>query len=65
PVVLDVVYTPWPTPLAYSALAAGCQIVSGLAVLLHQAVAQVELMTGRDAPIAQMRAALDAAVRSR
>ncbi len=65
PVVLDVVYTPWPTPLASSALAAGCQIVSGLAVLLHQAVAQVELMTGRCAPIAQMRAALDAAVRSR
>ena len=65
PVVLDVVYTPWPTPLACAALAAGCQIVSGLTVLLHQAVAQVELMTGHPAPIAQMRAALDAAVRSR
>jgi shikimate dehydrogenase len=65
PVLLDVVYTPWPTPLASSALAAGCQIVSGLAVLLHQAAAQVELMTGRCAPIAQMRTALDAAVRSR
>jgi shikimate dehydrogenase len=62
PVVLDVVYTPWPTPLAASALAAGCRIVSGLAVLLHQAVAQIELMTGYPAPIAQMRAALDAAV---
>ncbi|HJT03342.1 MAG TPA: shikimate dehydrogenase [Pseudonocardiaceae bacterium] len=65
PVVLDVVYTPWPTPLARAALAAGCQIVSGLAVLLHQAVAQVELMTGCYAPIAAMRTALDAAVRSR
>lgn len=65
PVVLDVVYTPWPTPLASAALAAGCQIVSGLAMLLHQAGAQVELMTGRSAPIAQMRAALDAAVRNR
>jgi shikimate dehydrogenase len=62
PVVLDVVYTPWPTPLAASALAAGCRIVSGLAVLLHQAVAQVELMTGHRAPIAAMRAALDSAV---
>ncbi len=61
PVVLDVVYSPWPTPLAASALAAGCRIVSGLAVLLHQAVAQVELMTGHRAPIDQMRAALDAA----
>jgi shikimate dehydrogenase len=65
PVVLDVVYAPWPTALAASAIGAGCQTVSGLAVLLHQAVAQVELMTGRRAPIAQMRAALDAAVRSR
>ncbi len=61
PVVLDVVYSPWPTPLAASALATGCRIVSGLAVLLHQAVAQVELMTGHRAPITQMRAALDAA----
>jgi shikimate dehydrogenase len=65
PVVLDVVYTPWPTPLAASARETGCQIVSGLAVLLHQAAAQVELMTGRCAPVAQMRAALDAAVRAR
>lgn len=65
PVVLDVVYTPWPTALAVSAIGAGCRTVSGLAVLVHQAVAQVELMTGRRAPIAPMRAALDAAVRSR
>ncbi len=61
PVVLDVVYSPWPTPLAASALAAGCRIVSGLAVLLHQAAVQVELMTGHRAPITQMRAALNAA----
>ncbi|MGB8199263.1 MAG: shikimate dehydrogenase, partial [Pseudonocardiaceae bacterium] len=65
PVVLDVVYAPWPTALAASAIGAGCQTISGLAVLLHQAVAQVELMTGRRAPIAPMRAALDAAVQSR
>ncbi|MGH3881998.1 MAG: shikimate dehydrogenase [Pseudonocardiaceae bacterium] len=64
PVVLDVVYTPWPTPLAAAALGAGCRIVSGLAVLLHQAVAQVELMTGRGAPVAAMRQALDTAVRA-
>jgi len=62
PVVLDVVYTPWPTPLAASAITAGCPTVSGLAVLLHQAAAQCQLMTGRPAPIAQMRAALGAAV---
>ncbi|MGB8962428.1 MAG: shikimate dehydrogenase [Pseudonocardiaceae bacterium] len=65
PVLLDVVYTPWPTPLAASAVTAGCSTVSGLAVLLHQAVAQCELMTDRRGPIAQMRAALDAAVARR
>ncbi len=64
-VVLDVVYAPWPTPFAGSAAAAGCRIVSGLTVLLHQAVAQVELMTGRPGPVEVMRSALDAAVRSR
>jgi shikimate-5-dehydrogenase len=62
PVVLDVVYAPWPTALATSAINTGCQTISGLAVLLHQAVAQVELMTGRCAPVAQMRAALGTAV---
>jgi shikimate dehydrogenase len=64
-VVLDVVYAPWPTPFAAGAAAAGCRPVSGLAVLLHQAVAQVELMTGRAGPVEAMRAALDAAVRAR
>jgi shikimate dehydrogenase len=62
---LDVVYAPWPTPFASAAAAAGCRVASGLAVLLHQAVAQVELMTGRPAPVEAMRAALDAAVRAR
>ena len=64
-VVLDVVYVPWPTRFAASAMASGCHVVSGLAVLLHQAVAQVELMTGRAGPVAAMRDALYAAVRGR
>ncbi len=63
--VLDVVYAPWPTPFAGSALAAGCQVVSGLTVLLHQAVAQVELMTGRPGPVQAMRTALGAAAAAR
>ncbi len=63
--VLDVVYAPWPTPFAGSALAAGCRVVSGLTVLLHQAVAQVELMTGRPGPVEAMRTALAAAVAAR
>jgi shikimate dehydrogenase len=63
--VLDVVYAPWPTPFAGSALAAGCPVVSGLTVLLHQAVAQVELMTGHPGPVEAMRTALAAAVAAR
>jgi shikimate dehydrogenase len=59
--VLDVVYAPWPTPLAGAAAAAGCRVVSGLAMLLHQAAAQVRLMTGQEAPVPAMRAALAAA----
>jgi shikimate dehydrogenase len=60
-----VVYAPWPTSLAGSAQAAGCPVISGLAVLLHQAVAQVELMTGRPGPVEEMRTALVAAVAAR
>jgi shikimate dehydrogenase len=60
--VLDVVYGPWPTPLAAAASAAGAAVVSGALMLLHQAATQVELMTGLTAPVDEMRAALAAAV---
>ncbi len=55
PALLDVVYDPWPT-----ALAAACAgiVVSGASMLLHQAAAQVELMTGRPAPLEAMRVGL-------
>ena len=55
--VMDVVYHPWPTPLAVAAAAAGAMVASGFAMLLHQAAAQVELMTGKPAPLEAMRAA--------
>jgi shikimate dehydrogenase len=57
-VLLDAIYDPWPTPLAAAVTAAGGQVVSGLAMLLHQAFAQVEQFTGRPAPREQMAAAL-------
>ena len=63
--VLDVVYAPWPTLFAGTALAAGCPVVSGLTVLLYQAVAQVELMTGQPGPVEAMRTALVAAAAAR
>lgn len=58
PTLLDVVYDPWPT-----ALAAACEgvVIMGSTMLLHQAAAQVELMTGLPAPVQAMRAALEGA----
>jgi shikimate dehydrogenase len=59
PVVFDVVYDPWPTPLAQAAAGAGRTVVGGLDLLLHQGALQVELMTGcAAAPLAAMRAAV-------
>ncbi|MFC4017937.1 shikimate dehydrogenase [Micromonospora sp. GCM10011542] len=60
-VLFDALYDPWPTPLAASAEAAGCRIVSGLDLLLAQAVGQFEQFTGVAAPRAAMAAALAAA----
>ncbi|MBX4177854.1 MULTISPECIES: shikimate dehydrogenase [Streptomyces rochei group] len=56
--LFDVLYDPWPTTLAARWSAYGGAVVSGLDLLLHQAVLQVEQMTGRSpAPLAAMRAA--------
>ncbi|MDH2427409.1 shikimate dehydrogenase [Sphaerisporangium sp. TRM90804] len=66
PALLDVVYAPWPTPLARAVRAAGGTVVSGFAMLLHQAALQVELHTGRrDAPVETMRAAGEAEIARR
>jgi len=58
--VLDVLYAGWPTLLAQRVQDAGGTAISGIEVLFWQATAQVELFTGQPAPIAAMRAALDA-----
>ncbi len=55
PVVFEVRYDPWPTPLAASA--DGRVLVSGLDLLVHQAALQFALFTGLDAPLDAMRAA--------
>ena len=57
PVVFDVVYDPWPTPLATDTAASGRILVSGLDLLAHQAVLQVERMTGRSVPVELLRQA--------
>lgn len=63
--VLDVVYHPWPTPLVTAARGAGVAVAGGFELLLHQAVYQVELMTGQHAPVAPMREAGLAALAGR
>jgi shikimate dehydrogenase len=60
--VLDVLYAPWPTALAEHVTRAGGTVIGGAEVLFWQATEQVELMTGQPAPVAAMRAALDAAL---
>lgn len=47
PLLFDVLYDPWPTALAAAAGSVGVPVVNGLDLLAHQAVGQVELMTGR------------------
>ncbi|MDQ1703299.1 MAG: shikimate dehydrogenase [Frankiaceae bacterium] len=62
---VDVLYAPWPTPLATAAAAAGAVVVGGLVMLVGQAAVQVELHTGRPAPYDVMRAAGEAALSAR
>lgn len=47
-VLFDVGYEPWPTGLAREWQAAGGQVISGLEMLLHQAVMQVRVFVGGD-----------------
>jgi shikimate dehydrogenase len=66
PVVFEVRYDPWPTPLAAAATSSGRTLVGGLDLLLWQAVDQVRAMTGRfDVPVAAMRAAGEAGLAER
>ena len=53
--VFEVVYDPWPTPLARAAQESGRTLVSGLDLLAHQAVLQLQLMTGQDVPVDLVR----------
>jgi shikimate dehydrogenase len=55
--LLDLIYDPWPTPLAVAWAAAGGRVRGGLDLLVEQAALQVELMTGRTVPVPLLRAA--------
>ncbi|MEU0087513.1 shikimate dehydrogenase [Streptomyces sp. NPDC006274] len=64
--LFDVLYDPWPTALAAAWSGNGGGVVGGLDLLVHQAVFQVEQMTGcSPAPLHEMRAAGEHALASR
>ncbi|HEX7188168.1 MAG TPA: shikimate dehydrogenase [Actinomycetes bacterium] len=67
--LLEVLYDPWPTPLAAAWGARGGLVVDGLDLLVHQAVLQVGLMTGAEVDVPGLvdllRAAGERALRSR
>jgi shikimate dehydrogenase len=58
PVLVDLVYAESGTELAAWARAGGSRVVDGLEVLVRQGALSLELWTGRQAPIATMRAAV-------
>jgi shikimate dehydrogenase len=61
-VVVDLVYAPRPTAWLAAAGEAGARTVDGLGMLVHQAAVQLELWTGRPAPVDDMWRAASAAV---
>ncbi|GAA2979241.1 shikimate dehydrogenase [Streptomyces fulvorobeus] len=64
--LFDVLYEPWPTALAAAWTARQGSVVGGLDLLVHQAVLQVEHMTGCvAAPLAAMRHAGERALAAR
>jgi shikimate dehydrogenase len=64
--LFDVLYEPWPTPLAAAWSRRGGEVLGGLDLLVHQAVLQVEQMTGLSpAPLQAMRTAGEQALEAR
>ena len=61
-IVLDAVFNPAMTPLLEAASKAGCNVINGLHMLVHQGAFQFNLFTGRDAPIGVMEQAAKAAL---
>jgi shikimate dehydrogenase len=57
-IVMDVAFIPVQTALLLQAKTLGCRTVAGTRMLVHQACRQIELYTGRDAPIDIMEQAM-------
>ena len=48
--VMDLVYNPLHTKLLREAQAAGCGVITGLPMLIHQGAEQIRIWTGKEAP---------------
>jgi shikimate dehydrogenase len=57
-VVMDIIYNPLCTRLLLVAAQAGCQVIDGTSMFVHQGARQFELWTGRQAPIDIMHKAV-------
>jgi shikimate dehydrogenase len=60
--LFDVLYHPWPTPLAAAVGPRGGTVLGGQDLLVHQAVRQVELMTGIEGRATEILAAMRGAL---
>lgn len=57
--VYDMIYRPAETPLLRAAREEGCRVANGLSMLLYQGAKALEIWSGRPAPVAAMRQALE------
>jgi len=48
PPLIDVIYNPWPSPLAQRWLAVQPRVISGIELLIWQGIDQIELMSGAE-----------------
>ena len=53
--VMDIVYNPLETRLLSAAREAGCTVVDGVAMFVHQGAFQFERWTGKQAPVQLMK----------
>jgi quinate/shikimate dehydrogenase (NAD+) len=58
--VADIIYFPLETDLVHRARAAGCRVMTGGAMAVHQHAAAFDLLTGRPADIRRMQATFEA-----
>jgi shikimate dehydrogenase len=63
--VYDMIYRPAETKLLAAAKAAGCRTANGIGMLVHQGAKAFEIWTGRPAPVAVMRRAVEGSVYDR